>query len=142
MLCNVSTAAPTALAHRVADYLLRDSFTAPVPSTNAANTTAAANGERPGSAAAPAVQLPAAALAQLAGRYYSEELNALYEITVSGSALTLKRPRASPEILTARDAVTLSGTVGTLRFTVGANGRAEKFVLDASRVQNLAFVRR
>lgn len=142
VLCNVSNAAPTTLAHRVADYLLRDSFTAPVPSTNAANTTAAANGERPGSAAAPAVQLPAAALAQLAGRYYSDELDALYEITVSGSTLTLKRPRARPETLTARDAVTFSGVVGTLRFTVGTDRRAEKFVLDASRVQNLAFVRR
>ena len=88
------------------------------------------------------MQLPAAALAQLAGRYYSDELDALYEITVSGSTLTLKRPRARPETLTARDAVTLSGAVGTLRFTVGTDRRAEKFVLDASRVQNLAFVRR
>ena len=138
-LCNVSTAAPTTLVHRVADYLLRDSFTAPVPSTNA---TTAANGERPGSVSPPAVQLPAAALAKLAGRYYSDELNALYEITVSGSTLTLKRPRARPETLTARDAVTLSGDVGTLRFTVGSDGRAERFVLDAGRVQNLAFVRR
>ena len=142
VLCNVSDAVPTTLAHRVADHLLRDSFTAPAPSTNAASTTAGANGERPGSVTAPPVQLPAAALAQFAGRYYSDELDALYEITVSGSTLTLKRPRARPETLTARDAVTLSGAAGTLRFTLDANQRAERFILDGGRVQNLVFVRR
>lgn len=141
VLCNVSTAAPTTLAHLVADYLLHDSFTAPVPSTSAANTTDGANGDRPGPVAAAAVQ-PPAALAQFAGRYYSDELDALYEITVSGSTITLKRPRARPATLTARDAVTLSGAVGTLRFTIGTDRRAERFVLDAGRVQNLAFIRR
>lgn len=130
VLCNVRNAAPVTLAHRVADHLLRDSFTAPVPTTNAA------------SAAAPAVELPAAVLGQLAGRYYSDELDAFYEIGVNGSTLTLQRPRATPEILTARDAVTLNGTVGRLRFTLGPDGRAERFVLDAGRVQNIAFVRR
>ena len=139
VLCNVSNAVPTTLAHRVADYVLRDAFTAPMPSRNA---TAGADPESPGSAEAPAVQLPAAALARFAGKYYSDELDALYEITVSGSTLTLKRPRARPETLTVRDAVTLSGAVGTLRFTVGPDGRAERFVLDAGRVQNLGFVRR
>ncbi len=139
VLCNVSSAAPTTLAHRVADYLLRDSFTAPVPTANATNAVA---GVRQSAAPAPAVQLSAAALGQFAGRYYSDELDALYEITVSGSTLTLKRPRAKPEILAARDAVTLSGAVGTLRFTLDPDRRAERFVLDAGRVQNLAFVRR
>lgn len=142
VLCNVSNAAPTMLAHRVADHLLHDSFTASSPSTTVTNTTADANGERPGSVAAAAVALPAAALARFAGRYYSDELDALYEITVSGSTLTLKRPRAKPETLTARDAVTLSGAVGTLRFTEGDGRSAERFVLDAGRVKNIAFVRR
>jgi len=141
VLCNVSSAAPVTLAHRVADHLLSDSFTAPVPTANATNAAAGANGRRPGAAPVSAVELSAAALGQLAGRYYSDELDALYEITVSGSNLTLKRPRAKPEILTARDAVTFSGAVGRLRFTVGPDQRAERFVLDAGRVQNLAFVR-
>jgi len=135
-LCNVSSAAPTTLVHRVADYLLRDSFTAPPPATNAAS------GGQQGPAHASAVQLPAGAASAFAGRYYSDELDALYEITVSGSTLTLKRPRAAPEVLTARDAVTLAAAVGTLRFTLGPDQRAERFVLDAGRVQNLAFVRR
>ena len=139
VLCNVSNAAPTTLAHRVADYLLRDSFTAPVP---AANTTNAAAGgrrrrvrdrrwkcRRPRSLRLPAATTQTSSTCSTRSR-------------LSGSTLTLKRPRATPEILTARDAVTFTSTVGRLRFTLGADGRAERFVLDAGRVQNLAFVRR
>lgn len=140
VLCNVSNAAPVTLAHRVADHLLRDSFTAPIPAPTAAN--AAAGEERSSDEPVAAVQLSAAELAKFAGRYYSEELGALYEITVSESTLTLKRARGKPEALTARDAVTLRGAVGTFRFTLGPDQRAERFVLDAGRVQNLAFVRR
>jgi CubicO group peptidase (beta-lactamase class C family) len=140
VLCNVSNAAPVTLAHRVADHLLRDSFTAPIPA--ATGTNAAAGADRPGGATTPTVQLSAIQLDQLAGQYYSEELGALYEITVSGSTVSVKRPRGNPETLTARDAVTLSGAVGTLRFTLGIDHRAERFVLDAGRVQNVAFVRR
>ncbi len=142
VLCNVSNAAAVNLAHQVADHLLRDSFTLPTPTTAAANAAAGANAGGSGATPAPAAPLSAAALGQFAGRYYSDELDALYEITVDGSTLTLKRPRAKPETLTARDAVTLAGTVGTLRFTLGPDHRAERFVLDAGRVQNLAFVRR
>ena len=142
-LCNVSNAAPTTLAHRVADHVLRDSFLGPVSTTNGANAAAAgANEARPGSTPAPAVQLPASALGQLTGNYFSDELGALYEITVSGSELMVKRPRGKPETLTARDSATFAGTVGRLRFTLGPDGRAERFVLDAGRVQNITFVRR
>jgi hypothetical protein len=129
------------LAHRVADYLLRDSFTRPNTTTATANAAGADRGQS-GDASAPAVQLPAAELAQFAGRYYSDELGVLYEITVSGSTISVKRPRGKPETLTVRDRLTLSGAVGTLRFTLGSDRRAERFVLDAGRVQNLAFVRR
>ncbi len=142
VLCNVSNAAPVTLAHQVADHLLRDSFTAPIPTAGATNLAAGANGGRAGAAPAPAVQPSPSSLGQFAGRYYSDELDALYEITATGSTLTLKRPRAKPETLTARDAVTLSGAVGSLRFSLGPDGRAERFVLDAGRVQNLTFVRR
>ena len=138
VLCNVSNANPVTLAHRVADYLLRDSFTAPVPAVTSTNGVAAGSTEK----SEPTVEVPAAALGQFAGRYYSDELNVLYEIAVSGSTLTLKRPRAKPETMTARDAVTFNSTVGRLRFTLGPDGRAVRFVLDAGRVQNLAFVRR
>ena len=93
-LCNVTDAAPATLVRRVADYLLRDAFTLPLPAPAAASSET--TGRRDG---APAAQLPAAALVQFAGRYFSDELNAGYEVTVSGSTLTLKRPRANPETL-------------------------------------------
>lgn len=134
-LCNVSDAAPATLTHRVADYLLRDAFTLP------ASGSLAAVGTPPASGPASPVQ-PSATTARFAGRYYSDELNASYEIVVSGSALTLKRPRAVPEVLTAVDAASFRGSVGTLRFTMGSDGRGAAFVLDAGRVQNLTFARR
>ncbi len=135
VLCNVSNAEPATLAHRVADHLLGDAFTAPAPSAASATT---ATREGP----VPSVQLPAATLGQFAGGYYSEELNANYEITADGSSLTLKRPRAVPETLTALDAAVLRSSVGSLRFTLGSGGRATSFVLTGSRVQDIVFVRR
>jgi CubicO group peptidase (beta-lactamase class C family) len=143
-LCNISNAAPVTLAHRVADYLLRDSFTAPVPTTSGASAaTTGANETRPGSTAAPGAHVTPASLGQFAGSYFSDELGAIYEITVSGSELTVRRPRGKPESLTPRDAVTFeTAAIGRLNFTLGPDGRAERFVLDAGRVQNITFVRR
>jgi CubicO group peptidase (beta-lactamase class C family) len=138
VLCNVSNANPVTLSHKVADFLLRDSFTTPPPAP--ASTRAAAGGGSESAKSAAYVQV--ASLGLLAGRYYSDELDVVYEIALSGSTLTLKRPRAKPEELTAHNAVTLNSTAGRLRFTFGPDGRAERFVLDACRVQNLAFVRR
>jgi len=139
VLCNVSDAAPATLARRVADHVLRDHLLgerAPAPATALPSTTRAA------SPATPRVQLRPALLAQLAGRYHSDELDATYEITVSGTTLVLRRPRARPDSLFARDSLTLVGTVGTLRFQPGSDDRAPGFVLSASRVENLKFVRR
>jgi CubicO group peptidase (beta-lactamase class C family) len=143
VLCNASNASVVTLSHRVADYVLRDSFAGPAPATSGANATAdGANEARPGSTPAP-VPLSTAALGQFAGNYFSDELGAVYEITVSGSELMVKRPRGKPESLTARDAVTFfAPTVGRLRFTPGPDGRADRFVLDAGRVLNVVFVRR
>ena len=136
VLCNVSNAEPATLAHRVADHLLGDAFTAPAPSPSAVTAATAAR-----AGAATPVQ-PVQAMGLLAGRYYSDELNANYEITVNGSSLTLKRPRAVPETLTLIDAAALRSSVGTLRFTLGSGGRATSFVLNGSRVQDIVFVRR
>ncbi len=81
-------------------------------------------------------------LAGLVGRYHSDELDATYELTTNGTALVLHRARARPDTLTARDSTTFAGSVGTLRFTLGADRRAESFILDAGRVVNVRFVRR
>ena len=139
VLCNVSDAAPATLARRVADHVLRAHL---VADRATAPGTARPSTARAASPATPRMQLRPALLARLAGRYYSDELDATYEISVSGTTLVLRRPRARPDTLAARDSLTLVGTVGTLRFPSASDDRAPGFVLSASRVENLKFVRR
>ena len=137
-LCNVSDAAPATLVRRVADHVLRKE----IATQNAGATSAGASpGPRRQSAATPRVVLAPTALARFAGRYYSEELDATYELAVVDSIVVLRRPRARVDSLTVRDSLTLAGTVGTLRFPA-AGGQAASFILDAGRVENIRFVRR
>ena len=138
VLCNVSDAAPSTLARRVADYLLRKEIAA----RPSASTAGSARAARADSAAPRRIQLPPTVLAAFAGRYHSDELDATYELTTNGTAIVLTRPRARPDTLVARDSTTLVASVGTLRFTLGPDRRAESFVLDAGRVENIRFVRR
>ena len=71
----------------------------------------------------------------LIGRYYSDELNATYELSRAGSAIVLNRPRATADTLRASDAETLRGRGLTIRvtgpwsFTVD-NGRARGIVFN------------
>ena len=138
ILCNVSNAAPSTLARRVADHVLRDELAARVVAS-AGRQTAATGAPR---VTPPRVEIAPTLLAGLAGRYHSDELDATYEVTTNGTALVLNRPRARPDTLTARDSTTFAGSVGTLRFTLGADRRAESFILDAGRVVNVRFARR
>ena len=143
ILCNVSNAAPSTLARRVADHVLRDRFTAPrTASATAASANVPATGTPVTGSTGARVRLSPAELARFAGRYYSAELDATYELTVADSTVVLKRPRARPDSLTARDSLTLVGSVGTLRFAREGTGSATSFILDAERVVNLRFVRR
>ena len=135
VLCNLSTAVPATLALRVADYLLRKEL-AP-----AVFVSASGGSNAPGLAGLPRTTLPASDIARLAGTYYSAELDATYTLSAVGAALVLDRPRMRPDSLAVRDALTFYGSVGTLRFTLGA-GRAESFVLNAGRVENVTFARR
>ena len=135
VLCNLSTAVPATLALRVADYVLRKEL-APAVFVSASGGSNAA-----GLAGLPRTTLPASDIARLAGTYYSAELDATYTLSAIGAALVLDRPRMRPDSLAVRDALTFYGSVGTLRFTLGA-GRAESFVLTAGRVENVTFVRR
>jgi hypothetical protein len=92
--------------------------------------------------AAPCLDLSPATLARFAGKFYSEKLDATYELSAAGSTLVLRRARARPDTLIARDSITMDGSVGTLRFTLGPGGRAGAFALNGGRVQNIEFVRR
>ena len=131
-LCNVTNAGAVALTQRVADVLLQDKFTQP------AQAAVAPAGERAGAPVAAATDVPASALSALKGRYYSDELQATYEIVAADGKLLLKRPRGVVDTLTVRDATTLTGSGVTLRFAESATG----FALDGGRVRNIMFVRR
>jgi CubicO group peptidase (beta-lactamase class C family) len=145
-LCNVTDAGAATLTHRVADVLLRDKFTvagAAGRGGGAPATDSAAPGRGSGRAAgasAPAVS--PGIVARFAGRYYSDELDATYEVMVHGTGVTLRRPRGVVDSLAVRDSLVLAGRVGTLRFTLGPDSRAASFVLTSGRVENIRFVRR
>ena len=79
----------------------------------------------------------------MAGRYYSDELNATYELSPVGAKLVLHRPRAAPDTLRAVDHRTLRGAGITIRFPqpVGG-GTAANFTVDNGRARGLEFSRK
>jgi len=76
-LCNVANAAPGVLAARVADLVLSDAFTAPVPAPQAFVP-------RPRQAE------PTRAMAEYAGRYHSDELLADWVLVAAGDSLRVR----------------------------------------------------
>lgn len=130
-MCNVSTANAVALAHAVADVVLESAFTKPVPPPAAAAARAAAS--------APSATLAAADRAAYAGRYYSDELDATYEIVEAGSALVLRRARSAPDTLRIVDGATLRAAGMVLRFAPGRP--SPSFGIDAGRARGIEFRR-
>ena len=133
-LCNVSSADAPGMAHGVADIVLAGRFTKPVP------TPPARQGARQAGAT---VALSTAELSTLAGKYYSDELDATYELTVSGSDLIARRPRVAADTLRATDRQTFRGSGYTLRFVgaSSANG-SPSFTFNNDRARGIEFVRR
>jgi len=131
-MCNVANADAVGLAHRVADVVLAGKFTLPVA---AASTRAAAQ------QGAASVALTPAELAAMAGRYFSDELNATYELSPVGTRLVLHRPRAAADTLHAIDHETLRGSGITIRFMQPVTGTATNFTMDNGRARGLEFSR-
>lgn len=131
-MCNVSNADAAGLAHRTADVVLATKFPQAVP----ARATRAGAAQQ----AAPTIVLSDATLDSMAGRYRSEELDAIYELSRVGNHLVLHRPRAAADTLRAVDGQTLRGTGLTLHFLAPAPGSAA-FTLANDRVRGIEFVR-
>lgn len=89
---------------------------------------------------APAVT--AGELAQLAGRYASEELDATYEVIVRDGGLALRRKKHADAPLSPVTADWHEGGPGTLRFTRDAEQRVTGFTLSTGRIRGLWFERR
>lgn len=130
-LCNASDIDATALGHSVADVVLESTFTAPAPATHIA-------GANDGPAPAP---MDGVSLEPYAGRFYSQEVDATYEIATEGGALIVRRPRGDVERLRMIDPRTFKGGGKTYRFAPAANGLVPSFTVDIDRVRGLAFVR-
>jgi CubicO group peptidase (beta-lactamase class C family) len=131
-LCNSSTINPTALGHSVADVVLESKFTKPAAVTRAGGSDSNA----PASASTGGVNLK-----PYTGRFYSQEVDATYDISMDGGALVVKRPRGEIERLQMVDARTFRGGGMTYHFAPNANGVVPRFTVDIARVRGLAFVR-
>ena len=87
--------------------------------------------------------LSPAELSALAGRYYSDELDATYELIVSGTDLVARRPRAAADTLRATDRQTFRGSGYTLRFVAASSGSGSpSFTFNNDRACGIEFVRR
>ena len=129
-LCNVSTADPGTMMRRVADIVLASRFTQPA---------VAAQRQGPGARqASSSALIPVGELSKLAGRYYSEELDAWYDVSATDRALIVKRPRNAPDTLAATDSRTYRSTAFTFHFA----SNAASFTLDAGRARGIEFVRK
>lgn len=80
-----------------------------------------------------------AQLADFAGAYRSEEIEAVYRMTLGDGTLRLERLKSQPAALTALIKDTFQSQPGTIKFTRDANGRVDGFLLDAGRIRNVRF---
>ena len=126
VLCNVSTGSATQYAQTIAEMYLGDAI-------KAMTTTAPA---RPPRAEASFTPDPKD-LAAYPGRYYSDEAEVLYEISLDGADVLLKRRPDTTYRLRpiARDE--FSRPEGTLKFLRGPSGEVNELSLRGSRVFDL-----
>lgn len=133
MLCNVSTANTTSLAHAMADVVLGSSLgTRQVVAHTARRDSLAA--------VHPA---PPALTKTVAGHYRSDELlGSVWDVTASAAGtITVTRPRHEPELFgwTGGNTFALRGV--ELSFDAPSKGHAPGFTLKGDRVQGLRFLR-
>ena len=83
----------------------------------------------------------AAALAEFAGSYRSEEIETVFRMVVRDGALRLERLKAPPAPLTPLVADTFTSPPGAIRFVRDAGGRVSGFVLDGGRVRRMTFAK-
>ncbi|MCH7823291.1 MAG: hypothetical protein IH849_00690 [Acidobacteria bacterium] len=140
-LCNRGDANPTRLSYAVADVYLEERLE-PVDDTGD-DEGASGEEDAEGNSFVPKPE----ELAELAGDYYSEELDVTYALRVEGQGLALESGLA-PElggssgiIFAPAETDVVKYRFLTLRFQRDSGGRVSGFELDAGRVTNLGFTR-
>ena len=129
-LCNTTDANTTMLSHQVADIVLGPKLGPP--------TQRAA---RPDSAATRGTTPPARELSALAGRYYSTELDATYDVSATGTTVTVKRPRGEVDTLQVVGPQTFRAGGLTYHFSPNTAGKAPSFAVDIGRARGMEFDR-
>lgn len=86
---------------------------------------------------------PPVDVAPLAGRYFSEELQTFYELTVEDGTLRIEHRRFDPVTLTHSKGDTFTGTfpVGELTFERDESGEVTGFLVGNGRARDIQFVR-
>jgi CubicO group peptidase (beta-lactamase class C family) len=136
VLCNLASTLPGGLARRVADIVIGSTLTGP------------ASGPGPGPAVTTSpTRSPVKAgtnLSLYAGRFYSDEVDAAFTVTVRGDQLFVQRDTdPAPLVLDPAGADQFRFIGGmTVRFIRGAGGAIDGLAVDAGRVRNIRFVRR
>jgi CubicO group peptidase (beta-lactamase class C family) len=136
VLCNLRTADPAALARGLADIWLGDRLGPPDP--EAPRRGAGADDE--GRGAAGGEETAGIRLEEYAGRFYSDELDATYTLTVERGSLVARVRWRGPRTLV---------PAGRDRFRLGAatlaferrGGRVTGFAASAGRVREIRFAR-
>ncbi len=130
--CNLGPINPMPLAQRVADIYLDDQLAAP--------ETREPGGRRD----APAASGPftTAELNELAGIYYSDELDVTYELAAEDGELRLSLRNTPPRLLRKFDDGGARAGAWRLAFEHDADGTASGFTINAGRVTNIRFHRR
>ena len=140
ILCNLGSISPGIQARQVADAVIGAAFTDPAPTPRA---SAGAAGGRPDSNETGHTNGSAPAAADLAGTYYSDEVDATFAVDAKDSRLTLQREGdAEPAVLQAAGPDEYRFRGMTVRFTRDANRRVNALVVDAGRVRDIRFERR
>ena len=129
-LCNTTDANTTVLSHQVADIVLGPKLSEPAP-----------RAARPDTAATRAAAPTAKDLSGLAGRYYSTEIDARYDVSVTGTTLTAKRPRGEVDTLKVVGPQTFRAGGVTYRFAPAVAGKAPSFAVDIGRARGMQFDR-
>jgi hypothetical protein len=149
-LCNLALPEdelPATLVRQVADVYLAGQFPVP-PGPNPTILTTV-----PGEAsrtlqfdAMPAAKVTPADLAEYQGRYYSDEIEATYNIERQGSSVVLTRSKYPVTLLTPafRDGFTMSNfsaalPAATVQFIRDTQGHVSGFLINGDRVRNFEF---
>ncbi|MBV8194540.1 MAG: beta-lactamase family protein [Candidatus Dormibacteraeota bacterium] len=133
-LCNATTADAAGMNHRVADVVLGSKFPQPVAAAPARGGGAGRGARQAG---AP-IAMTSDMMANVTGRYYSDELDATYEVVNQNGTLVVQRPRGVVDTLQAVDAHTFRARGTTFSFL---GTPAVSFTIDVDRARGIEFKR-